>query len=67
MYISARVPVGHEVILGALAYGTKRPLKDLHVLDAGKYAQISTSRGLYDLHTEGRRPEACKSHKNDTE
>ena len=56
--ISARVPVGHEVILGALAYGTKRPLKDLHVLDAGKYAQISIGyitrwRSLCDLHTLG--------------
>ena len=34
---TARVPIGVDFILGALAYGSKRPLKDLHVLDAGKY------------------------------
>ena len=34
---TARVPIGVDFILGAFAYGSKRPLKDLHVLDAGKY------------------------------
>ena len=32
---TARVAYGVEVMLGAFRYGTKRPLKDLHVLDAG--------------------------------
>ena len=30
-----RVPYGLEVILGAFSYGTKRPLTELHILDAG--------------------------------
>ena len=34
---AGRVPYGLEVILGAFSYGTKRPLTDLHILDAGIY------------------------------
>ena len=37
-FSAARVAFGVEVILGAFIRGTKRPLKELHVLDAGKYA-----------------------------
>ena len=33
--LPARVPVGIEAIFGGLAYATKRPLSDLHLLDAG--------------------------------
>jgi hypothetical protein len=38
IFLAARVAFGVEVILGAFMCGTKRPLKELHVLDAGKYA-----------------------------
>ena len=33
--LPAQVPAGVEVIFGGLAYATKRPLSDLHLLDAG--------------------------------
>lgn len=34
---TARVANGVEVILGAFSCGRKRPLNDLHVLDAGMF------------------------------
>ena len=37
LFFAARVAFGVEVILGAFLCGTKRPLKELHVLDAGMY------------------------------
>ena len=37
---SARVACGVEVILGAFSRGTKRPLKELHVLDAGIFSLL---------------------------
>jgi len=30
------VAIGIEVILGALCVANKRPLKDIHILDAGR-------------------------------
>ena len=30
-----RISYGLEVLLGAFSYGTKRPLTELHILDAG--------------------------------
>ena len=41
--LAARVAFGVEVILGAFICGTKRPLKELHVLDAGKETKISST------------------------
>ena len=34
-FFAARVAFGVEVILGAFCYETRRPLSELHVLDAG--------------------------------
>ena len=35
IFFAARVAFGVEAILGAFACGTKRPLRELRVLDAG--------------------------------
>ena len=40
LFFAARVAFGVEVILGAFIRGTKRPLKELHVLDAGMYTIV---------------------------
>ena len=43
-FLAARVAFGVEVILGAFICGTKRPLKELQILDAGEYTHKQISQ-----------------------